>query len=291
MTVASSIGRGARALATLALSAVLSVVLSTGALAAPQILAVAATDMPQPLHCEDGICAAEFSSFCLQKQRSNPAAGTPYKAVSDQSFMLIYDDADGIRHAIPGGGLIQATSNRGFTSVRVTIDQVRLDRLGAVTAALDVANGATLVPLPEPDDPDPVTEDEIAMALQTLKPLADQWLGGTAERVQAVRLVNTLINLTPLNGRLSDEGRKDLWDQVAEHSGQYTGQYSGTNAGTGGSGLKQGALSRAQEMYDACLWRVEVGRYHTMRACLGIKHDSLMQDMNLSYWKATDVGS
>jgi len=269
----------------------LPAVFPTTALAAPQILAVAATDVPQPLHCENGLCVAEFSSFCLQKQRSNPVDGTPYEPVSDQSFALIYDDRAGIRHQMAGGDLIRITSNRGFTSVRAEIDEQALDDLGVVNAALMVARGTTLVPVPVPGDTNPITDDEIALALSSLQPLADQWLGGGEEKVQAVRLVNTLINLTPPSGRLSDDDRRGLWDRVSQHTGHYTGQYSGTYASTDGAGLKEGALARAQEMHDACLWRVEIGRYSSMRSCLGVKHDSLMQDMNLSYWKATDVGS
>jgi len=242
--------------------------------AAPQMLAVAATDVPQPLHCANGVCAAEFSSFCLQKERSNPAPGTPYTAYSDAAFTLVYTDRQGTTQRTDANHLIRIASNRGFTSVVARVDKSTLDAIGADGAALEVVQGATLIPAPLPDDTTPITEQEIATAIETLRPMAAQWLGGTDDAARTVRLVNTLINQTPLIGRLSEGERSGLWEKI-----------------TSAQGNTPADLNGAKEMYDACLWRVEVRRYASMRDCLAIKHDSLLQDMNLSYWKAMEAGS
>lgn len=173
MNILSPFGRIALSLAAFGFAAVFSI----QAQAAPQILAVAATDVPQPLHCEDGVCAAEFSSFCLQKQRSNPRPGTVYYPVSEQSFALSYDDESGTRLTIEGADLVRFTSNRGFTSVLAAIDEKALRDLGATNPTLEVADSATLVPAPEAGDSNPITAEEVAMAIRTLRPMADQWLG------------------------------------------------------------------------------------------------------------------
>ncbi len=259
--------------------ALIALLIAQPAQAAPQLLAVAATDVAQPLHCNDGVCAAEFSSFCLQKQRSNPDPGTPYTPYAADSFTLVFTDKAGETHRASAQDLIRISSNRGFTSVVAEIDETTLEQLGAVSAALEAAGNVTLIPVPEAGDHYPITEQEIANAVTTLRPMADEWLSGTQEKAQAVGIVNTLINQTPLLGRLSKTDRNGLWDTVAAY-----GADEGSSPGTG-------AVNRAKEMHDACLWRVEIGRYFNMRACLAIKHDSLLQDMNLSYWKATGAGS
>lgn len=252
-------------------------------LAAPQLLAVAATPTPQPLRCSNGVCAADFSSFCLQKQRSNPQPGTAYTPYDETSFTLIYADSAGAEHRVPANDMIRITSKRGFTAVKAELDEQALKDLNAVSAALSVSGGATLIPVPVAGDDDPIRPDEIETAVSTLRPLADQWLSGAGDKSQAVGIVNTLINLTPLEAPLSGQARAGLWDRTWQRVAAYSPEAGGLPG--------QAAVERARDMYDACLWRVEIGRYPTMRDCLGVKHDSLLQDMNLSYWKASGAGS
>jgi len=47
------------------LGIVSSLVIGGRASAAPQILGLLATNSPTPLTCNDGICSAHFSAFCL----------------------------------------------------------------------------------------------------------------------------------------------------------------------------------------------------------------------------------
>ena len=257
--------------------------LSTSAWAAPQLLAVAATPVPQPLHCADGICAADLSSFCLQKQRSNPQPGTGYTSHDDTSITLIYTDSSGGERRVPATDMIRLTSKRGFTAVLAEMDEQVLKGLNASNAAISVSSGVTLVPVPVAGDDDPIRPEEIQTAVTTLRPLADEWLSGASEKSQAVGLVNTLINQTPLAEPMPSADRAGLWDVTWQRVTAYSPEAGGLP--------EQAAVDRARDMFDACLWRVEVGRYHTMRDWLGIKHDSLLQDMNLSYWKASGAGS
>ena len=53
----------------LALIAALFAAPHSSALAAPQALALLKTGGPVTLTCADGVCKAEFSTYCLQQER------------------------------------------------------------------------------------------------------------------------------------------------------------------------------------------------------------------------------
>ena len=40
--------------------------------AAPQVLALLETDTPTALNCDAGVCKAEFTTYCLQRERDFP---------------------------------------------------------------------------------------------------------------------------------------------------------------------------------------------------------------------------
>ena len=70
------------------LGIVLSLVIGGRASAAPQILGLLATNAPTPLTCNDGICSAQFSAFCLQQHRKSPTAGTAYRPAKRTALTL-----------------------------------------------------------------------------------------------------------------------------------------------------------------------------------------------------------
>lgn len=51
--------------------------------AAPQVLALLETDSPTALNCANGVCQAEFTTYCLQKERDIPDATTPSPSPKD----------------------------------------------------------------------------------------------------------------------------------------------------------------------------------------------------------------
>ncbi len=244
--------------------------------AAPQILAAFATHSPQPFTCEAGVCSVEITTFCLQKVRSNPVAGTQYFPHPDTQLMLVLDD----QNVISANGLITLESRRGFSAVMAQFPEKTLKGLGANKAALAIGPGAMFLPVEDKDDPDPIIDSEISYALETLRPMADEWIDGTQEKAAAVKLVNSLINATPVSIQLSSAVRHGLWDRVWDRMSSVTNKEGPVL----GSAL-------AKEMFTACAWRVDVKRYPTLRSCLEVKHDSQLMDMNLSYWKATAAGS
>jgi len=246
--------------------------------AAPQMLGVVATKSPQPMTCADGRCTAQLTAFCLQKERGGPDTGTAYLPYDAAAFTVVYERADGSVARVSGAdsGLAIATE-RGFAAVTAEIPEASLAQHEAVAARIEIAESATLLPEPVAGDPKPLTETEIAYVTGTLRPMADQWLSGKHEKTAALQTVNSVINLTPPDYVPMDEARLHaVWGEAT--SGMI-------------EGLPAGAAERAEAIVDACVWRVEVGRYTSLRRCLEVKHDSLLNDLNTTYWQASGAGS
>ncbi len=252
-------------LATLLLPVML--VSPTGA--APQILALLATDGTVPLACSDGVCTAEFSAFCLQRKRPDPAPGTQYTAMGGE-MTLVVGGADGSVRRVPAGDHLTIETRRSYTAVRIGVSEDLLAAWGAVSLALEVGTGTALVPVPGAADPDPQTTADIALALGPQRARGDRILAQSPVETGAVRLTNRLIGALPPD-RTDDRTRQRLWDRVVAPS-----------AGS----FPPASLARAESIYRRCLAKVEAGRFYSLRDCLEIGHDALMIDLNVKYWEA-----
>jgi len=267
---------------TAIVSVIVSVITATllfagNALAAPQILGVTAQSEPVDLQCRDGVCTAELASFCLQKRRDDPEPGTAYTIHGDGPIDLHVKTTDGRRLVLPAKGRVKLTARRSFTAVSLTVAETDLRALGGETVSVRVGEGVSLVPVPVVGDQDPITKEELAYVTSTLRAKADAWLGGNQSKPVAVEIVNRLINATPLPGeRMAHSDRRELWKTVV---------------GDDGKSVDAAGRQRAADMYEACLFRVEVGRYPNLRSCLEVKQDSLLLDMNTRYWKSNAFGS
>lgn len=114
------------------------------AVAAPQILAlVASNGVATPMHCADGTCKAELSSFCLQQKRATPLAGTTYHAMAPDALTLVVEKADGTVQRLPAGDRLRLASERGSSSVLAQIDATGLD---AARLSIEVAEKVSLLP-------------------------------------------------------------------------------------------------------------------------------------------------
>ena len=245
--------------------------------AAPQILGVIAYNEPVPLSCATGQCWAELVTICLQKERANPLAGTPYRFYGPGSFELIVTDAQGNERRLPGQEHLKVRVARGFTAVRVELTERDLRELGAVSAAVTVDKGMSLVPVEVAGDPDPISERELAYATELLRTEADRWLASDDPRTQATRVVNRMINITPRVGRMSAADRGTLLSRAEA-------KITGT--------LSDEGRARAAGSFESCRYMVEkLGRFFSMRRCLETKHDSFMLDVNTEYWRAMTPGS
>lgn len=250
-----------------------ALIASTSATAAPQILAVAASNTPMPFHCEDGICEVEVSAMCLQEKRRYPDPQTVYTPHDDQSFTLVYTDADGKEHRVVAGDAVEIRSKRSFTAVRVTIPESTVAKLGAEELALHVAGGASLIPEAVAHDFYPQTDIEIAEATGPLRSMAAGWLDAGGDRAEASRLVSDVLNGLPDEHQLPLSIYEAAWLSAEEQRGDT---------------LSPGALEQARAIYDRCHQTAIQGNY---RRCLEKGHDATLYRMNIEYWDAVKAGS
>jgi hypothetical protein len=240
-----------------------------GAEAAPQILALLETDGPSPLICEDGKCSAEFSGFCLQKERPDPKYGAQYRAEGGD-LTLVVTDASGAVSRLPAGDYLDISTLRSYTAVRISLPESVMRELGAVSAALEIGERVALVPVESAGDRNPQTEADIALALGPQRALGQKIIQQSTAESGAVALTNRMLNALP-RGRVDDKTRVGLWGRaIAPYGASYPAE----------------SVSRASGIYQRCLTKVEEGTFFTMRDCLEIGHDALMLDLNVKYWEA-----
>ena len=239
-----------------------------GAGAAPQVLGLVATNAPVPLTCFAGECTAQFSSFCLQKARDNPAHGTAYRPVGED-FTLVAIAADGTTRRLPGADHLTVNVARSITAVRIGVSKRALAALGAVRAAVEVGPQVSLVPVPVAGDPAPQSPEEIAAATGPLRAAGHRLVDDGGTEAAAAHLTSMLINALPERGRVGAKTGDRLWrDTVATYGSDAPG------------------LARAAEVYGKCRRVVDKGHVFSLRRCLEREHDGLMIDLNLGYWQA-----
>lgn len=252
-----------------ALAAAMTMLAVPDAGAAPQILALLQTDGPVPLDCAGGRCSAEFSGFCLQRERPDPAPGTQYRAEGG-ALTLVVTDASGEVRRLPSGEWLSIETKRSYTAVRITVPQSLLEEWDAVSVAVEVGERVALVPQPGAADSDPQTEADIALALGPQRALGERILEDSPAETGAVRLTNRMIGALP-RGRADAETRNGLWDRIIAPTA---------------SSYPPTSVSRASALYRRCLAKVEGGQFYSLRHCLEIGHDALMIDLNVKYWEA-----
>ena len=246
-----------------------------GAGAAPQVLAVLATDGGIPLTCAEGVCEADISTFCLQRNRPPPDIGTAYAPAAPGAFTLVVTDADGAERRLPAEPHVVFVERRGFTAVSVRLREDVLAALGAVGARIEVGANASLVPVPRQGDPDPLTAGEIARAVGPLRALGSRVVDGSAD-AKAAGVLGRMVNALPRSGRVGAQRRAAVWEEVAGEEGI--------------DATESPALSRAKSEYDWCRESISGFRFDSLRHCLELRHDRLMRDLSIDYWNA-NVGS
>ena len=249
-----------------------------GAQAATQSLALLETGELTPLVCANGSCQAEFSSFCLQKDRDLPRAEAPYEIAAGSEIQLVLTGMDGRLSRVPAAPHVRINAARsGHTAVTITVPQHTLAALGAQRAAIEIGAGATLMPVPISGDDNPQTEQDKRIATGPLRALGARIVDRNPQGVETVLVLTRLVNALPMTNKVDPGARKRLWSQALEN------------------GLKAESPKRiaiAAKEYQAC-WRnrvVELGGL-PVRDCLEKRHDALMWTHGKRYWKAVGVGS
>jgi len=243
--------------------------------AAPQLLGVVASSAPLRLHCEGDTCRAEISTICLQAHRETPERYQEYTAHDPSTFSMqvVNTNKDEISITLPTGDF---QSIRGYTAVEVTIDITSLRAEGFEPISLSVAKDGMLVPVAVANDPDPIVDDEIVHAMASLKPAAEDVFKTHSPEYEAIRLVNRLINETPMKGRMAKADREQLWDNTF-------GENARESTGVG--------AHRAADVVGACQYRTKQGKFFSVRRCLEQRLDGMLMNINTEYWRAVQPGS
>lgn len=246
--------------------------------AAPQSLALLQTAGPTPLICDGGACKAEFTTYCLQKERGLPATGSPYQAVGNGALHLILTGSDGRVRRIPAAPHIRIRAARAtHTAVIIDLPAHALAALGARHAAIEVGDRVTIAPVPVPGDRNPQSAQERRIAAGPLRSVGSKVVDRAGGTVDTVRVLNRLLNAMPDAIEIDPDARTRLWQRALD---------------AGFDGAPASKVARAAEAYAACWQRrhVQLGAY-SVRRCLQWRHDGIMWDQVKRYWKAVGAGS
>ncbi|MDF2367482.1 hypothetical protein [Sneathiella sp.] len=245
------------------------------ALAAPQILAVAATDLKLPVICDAGECTVELTTICLQEHRASPNIGAGYYVHGEKFFDLKGRNAAGQEISLAHLPL-EITATRGHNAVRLAFRESQLTKYGPLEVSISVPENLSLVPLPVAGDVKPQTEEDILLATGPLRAAATQLVDLDSNKRDAAELISQAINRLPWRGRASDAERATVratHQEITESSGF-------------ASGAKDNAGAVVKECYD----RTIAGSL-SFRGCLGSWHDRMIGKLNTKYWKSLNAGS
>lgn len=245
------------------------------ALAAPQILAVASTDLKLPVSCEAGECTVELTTICLQEHRGSPNIGAGYYVHGEKFFDLSGRTATGQEISLSHLPL-EITAARGHNAVRVAFRDTHLKKYGPLEVTISVPEDLSLVPLPIANDLRPQTEEDILIATGPLRKVATRLVDLDVEKRDAAELISQAINRLPWRGRASDEERAAV-----------RAAYDGI---TGNSGFASSAKDNANAVIQKCYERTMAGSL-SFRGCLGSWHDHLIGKLNTQYWKSLGAGT
>ncbi len=253
------------------------VLVSGGAQAAPQALALVATKGTVGLACEGRECSAELTTFCLQADRFSPAPGTRYHLVNAGEVRLIGTTRDGRKIRLDPEEHLRFESVRSHVAMRVSTARDKMAALDLEKVEIAVGEDVALLPVPEPDDPNPITESEIAVLTGPLRVLASRIVDRNEDRMAAARITNRMINLLPEQSSNAEPRGETLWRQAIGETGE--------------GGLSSGPKDLARGAYDICRFVVDRIPSKSLRRCLQTKHDQFIDFLNSAYWKAVNIGS
>lgn len=256
--------------------------MATAVQAAPQVLGLIASATPVPLVCRGETCSAELTTFCLQQWRSSPQLSARYQPTGGEGVTLIGHRADGTEVALAAEALEFETLG-GHSSIYVQLSRRVLDDGGLVAASVKVGSLVSLLPVPEPNDPDPQTELDIKIATGPLRQVGADILHEGDERIATAVVLNRVISLLPSTKKETLAKADGGWQKIAGGIPQLHDQ----------AALK--ALARRE--YAEC--HAETGSAHMdhdyrllrMKDCLSSRHDVLVLPKAKLYWATVDAGS
>ncbi|MDP6345629.1 MAG: hypothetical protein QF491_18980 [Alphaproteobacteria bacterium] len=240
------------------------------ATAAPQILALLTTTVPQPLHCQGGTCTAVLSSFCLQSNRGQPFAGQPYAPIDAGNLVLVGETLDGQPRHLPLTNLLRFSANEPIASIVVALDREILAAHGLRRVAIQVKARTTLLPLVA-NDGDPQSPAEIARASGPMGELAETFFEGVPLWGEA-RLMTALMSRLPVHHLAAPAALRRLWQDAIDPALERA--------------VPAAAIASARSTLGVCRAAVESGTDFNTRSCLESRHGILMRKRNKELWKA-----
>ncbi len=249
-----------------------------GAYAATQSLALLETGELTPLICTNGSCRAEFSTYCLQKERDFPRSNAPYEVATGGELSLVLTGVDGRLRRLPAAPHVRITTARdGHTAVIIELPQRTLAEFGARRAAIEIGASVTLMPVAVAGDDNPQTEQDNRVATGPLRALGARIVDRGLRELESVRTLNRLVNALPPTNGINPDARRRLWRQALERGFQTAAPEQ---------------VARAAQEYQACWGDRAVNRGGvSVRYCVERRHDALMWDHVTRYWKAVSAGS
>lgn len=261
-----------------AVAATFATALSGASFAATQSLALLETDGAIPLVCENGICKAEFSTFCLQKERDLPRSGDPFTVADGGAITLVLTGTDGsVRREPATTGVHIMAARSGHTAVTITVPLTLAEKYDAQTVAIEIGERVTLMPVPFVGDENPQTEQDKQLVNGPLRQLGQKIVERGPHNVERVRVLNRLINALPESIDMRADARQTLWQRATENSFQDASPQR---------------IANAAKEYDSC-WQDRVVALfgYSVRRCLQRRHDGLMWQHVKRYWGAVAAGS
>lgn len=248
---------------------------ASGAQADPQMLGVIQTASAVPLHCTGTTCSAELTSICLHEARPTPTPEYPYTAHNPDALRVTGLAPDGTRVELDPTKLLDFAAGRGFTSVRVSVQQTVLAELDIAELSVSVTGALTLRPSQPSNSGEPLTAADIELGAGPLRATAAGIVDEDADTMNASEVLARMIDVLPRRGKSPAQLRTGLWQTVAAPHAEKlsaTGQH------------------RAKTAYNRCYRQTRIGD-KTLRGCLAETHDDFVRDLNVKYWDAVKVGS
>lgn len=268
-----------RRLVLTGLSLAIGLTISSVASAAPQILLVVSPDEEIPMRCEGTSCTVELTAICLQPDRANPTRGTHYVALDADTLRLEGKTDDGRMLTLPITKTMQILAEREHTAVTLSVPRSYLATYKVSELTVRLKGNVVLAPQAVAKDENPQSEADIALAKTTLRKTAESVIRRRGDQVAAAGLVRKAINALP-RGRAPTQAER----ATAE-----------TEAMTAPAPAK--SMTQAKAAFDTCRGIGDTFSnrwYHnwfSYRNCLGVEHDSLVEDVNKEYWEVLKAGS
>lgn len=241
--------------------------------ASPQVLGLVASIRPTPMQCGATGCRADLSSFCLEQPRPYPILGTVYDPAPNTKLTLVVTGRDGQIRRLDGTRYLAFVDDRGFASVTARLTAADLASLDAASLAIEVGKDASLLPVAKAADPDPQSNQEIALATGTSRKKAETFFDRPGRDSDAIRLTNAMINYLPA-GEL---GRNPAdADVLAKTEALYQG-----------APVDPAGVRKAEEIHGNCVAKVDLRhQIESMRSCLEGSHDILLTHTNIDFWNS-----